>query len=129
MDGHLNINYCPKSTKEQYGRDDDNHKNILLSNLFPFSQSCASLVAQTVKNLPAMQMTWVGRIPWRRAQQPSPVFLLGEFHGQGSLMGYSPLGHKGSYTTERLTRFSPSYCEQSRTSPSGLVSGAKFLSL
>ena len=109
MDGHLNINYCPKSTKEQYGRDDDNHKNILLSNLFPFPQSWASLVAQTVKNLPAMQMTWVGRIPWRRAQQPSPVFLLGEFHGHGSLMGYSPLGHKGSYTTERLTLFSPSY--------------------
>ena len=61
MDGHLNINYCPKSTKEQYGRDDDNHKNILLSNLFPFPQPWASLVAQTVKNLPAMQVTWVGR--------------------------------------------------------------------
>ena len=37
MDGHLNINYCPNSTKEQYGRDDDNYKNILLSSLFPSS--------------------------------------------------------------------------------------------
>ena len=109
MDGHLNMNYCPKSTKEQYGRDDDNHKNILLSNLFPFSQSWASLVAQTVTNLPAMQVTWVGRIPWRRAWQPSPVFLLGEFHGQGTLVGYSPWGLKESDTTEQLTLFSPSY--------------------
>ena len=100
MDGHLNINYCPKSTKEQYGRDDDNHKNILLSNLFPFSQSCASLVAQTVKNLPAMQMTWVGRIPWRRAQQPTPVFLPGESHGQRSLAGYSQWGCEQSDMTE-----------------------------
>ena len=38
----------------------------------------ASLVAQLVKNLPAMQETWVGRIPWRRAWQPTPVFLPGE---------------------------------------------------
>jgi len=28
--------------------------------------------------------------PWRRAWQPIPVFLLGEFHGQRSLAGYSP---------------------------------------
>ena len=84
MDGHLNINYCPNSTKEQYGRDDDNGKNILLSSLFPSPQSWASRAAQTVKNLPAVQETWVGKMPWRRARQPTPVFLLGEFHGQGS---------------------------------------------
>ena len=33
---------------------------------------------------------WVGKIPWRRAQQPILVFLPGESHGQGSLAGYSP---------------------------------------
>ena len=33
---------------------------------------------------------WVGRIPWRRAWQPTPIFLPGEFHGQRSLAGYSP---------------------------------------
>ena len=42
----------------------------------------ASLVAQTVKNLPAMQKTWVqslgGEDPWRRAWQPTPVFVPGE---------------------------------------------------
>jgi len=33
---------------------------------------------------------WVRRIPWRRQWQPTPVFLPGEFHGQRSLVGYSP---------------------------------------
>ena len=31
---------------------------------------------------------WVRRVPWRRAWQPTPVFLPGEFHGQRSLVGY-----------------------------------------
>ena len=35
---------------------------------------------------------WVGKIPWRRAWQPTPAFLPGKFHGQRSLAGYSPLG-------------------------------------
>ena len=33
---------------------------------------------------------WVRNIPWRKKWQPTPVFLPGEFHGQRSLMGYSP---------------------------------------
>ena len=33
---------------------------------------------------------WVGKIPWRRAWQATPVFLPGESHGQRSLAGYSP---------------------------------------
>ena len=37
----------------------------------------------------------------RRKWQPTPIFLRGEFHGQGSLAGYSLWGHKESYTTER----------------------------
>ena len=39
---------------------------------------------------------WVGKIPWRRALQPIPVFLPGESHGHRSLAGYSPWGHKES---------------------------------
>jgi len=35
---------------------------------------------------------WVGTIPWRRAWQPTPVFLPGESQGQRSLAGYSPQG-------------------------------------
>ena len=56
-----------------------------------------------VKNLLAMQETWVGEIPWRRKRQPTPVFLLRVFYGQRSLVGYSPWDRKESYTTERLT--------------------------
>ena len=37
---------------------------------------------------------WVGKIPWHRKWQPTPVFLPGEFHGQKSLVGYSPQGRK-----------------------------------
>ena len=37
---------------------------------------------------------WVGKIPWRGAWQPTPVFLPGESHGQRNLAGYSPWGCK-----------------------------------
>ena len=37
---------------------------------------------------------WVGKIPRRWKQKPTPVFLPGEFHGQRSLVGYSPWSHK-----------------------------------
>ena len=49
------------------------------------------LVAQMVKNLPAMQRPgfdpWIRKIPWRREWLPTPVFLPGESHGQRSLVG------------------------------------------
>ena len=45
---------------------------------------------------------WVGKIPWRRKWQPTLVLLPGKFHGQRSLVGYSPRGRKGSDTTELL---------------------------
>ena len=66
----------------------------------------ASLVAQTVKRLPAMQDpgfdSWVGKIPWRRIWQSTPALLPGKSHGQRSLIGYSPWGRKESDTTEQL---------------------------
>ena len=43
---------------------------------------------------------WIGKISWRREWQPTPVFLPGEFHGQKSLVGYSPRGRKESDMTE-----------------------------
>ena len=45
---------------------------------------------------------WVGKIPWRWEWLPNPVFLPREFHGERSLGGYSPWGHKES-DTEQLT--------------------------
>ena len=44
--------------------------------------------------------SWVGKIPYRRAWRPTPVFLPGESHGQRSLVGFNPWGHKGLDTTE-----------------------------
>ena len=43
-----------------------------------------------------------GKISCRREWLPTPVFLPGESHGQGSLVGYSPRGRKESDMTERL---------------------------
>ena len=43
---------------------------------------------------------WVGKIPWRREWQPTPVFLPGESHRQRNLADYHPCGHKESDTTE-----------------------------
>ena len=65
------------------------------------------LVAQMVKNVPAMQDTWVRSLGWedpleKRMAKPTPVFLPGEFRGQRKLAGYSPWGRKELDTTERL---------------------------
>ena len=55
-----------------------------------------------VKNSPLMQemqmwvWSWVGKIPWRRKSQPTPVFLPRQSHGQRSLVGCSPWGRKES---------------------------------
>ena len=43
---------------------------------------------------------WVGKIPWRRAWQPTPVFLPGESQGWGSLVGFRLWGRTVSDTTD-----------------------------
>ena len=61
-----------------------------------------------VKNLPALQAMqqmgweypWVGKIPWRRAWQPIPMFLPGEFHGQRSPQATAHTVAKESDMTE-----------------------------
>ena len=45
---------------------------------------------------------WVGKIPWSRKCQPTPVCLPGKPHGWGSLADYNPWGHKESDTTKQL---------------------------
>ena len=45
-----------------------------------------------------------GRSPGEEKWQPTTVFLLGEFHGQRSLVGYSPWGRKVSDTTNTTTK-------------------------
>ena len=80
--------------------------SVSLSPRFICQVLWASLVAQMVKRLPAMGETQVWslgwEIPWRRKWQPTPELLPEKFHGQRSLVGYGPWGHKESDTTERL---------------------------
>ena len=81
-----------------------------------YSHDCDSQVylskAQMVKNLPAMQETWLWSLgredPWRREWQPTPLFLPGKSHGQRSLADFSWKGCKELDMTEQLTLdFSP----------------------
>ena len=63
-----------------------------------------SLKAQTVKNLPAMQKTLVLSLGWEDLlRKRMAAFLPGEFHGQRSLLGYSPQGCEESDTPGQLT--------------------------
>ena len=55
--------------------------------------------ARDIGSIPAS-----GRFPWRRTWQPTPVFLPGESHGQRSLVGYSPWGHRELDMAEQLSR-------------------------
>ena len=65
---------------------------------YPLQYSWASLLAQLVKNPPAMQETCFGKILWKRERLTTPVFWPGEFHGL-----YSPWGHK---ELDRIEQFS-----------------------
>ena len=68
------------------------------------STTWASLVAQSVKNLPKMQETRVQFLsqedPLEKKMATIPVFLPGQLHGQRSLVGHSTWGRKESDTTE-----------------------------
>ena len=61
-------------------------------------------MAHTVENLHKMQDTWVQSLDWedllKKGLASHTVFLPREFHGQRSLVGYSPWGHKESNMTE-----------------------------
>ena len=63
-----------------------------------------SLVAQSVKNLPAVQETWVRFLSWEDSLEKEMAthssILAGESHGQRRVAGYSPWGRKSQ------TRFS-----------------------
>ena len=77
-----------------------------LSSLFCLSVGCGVgfPASSVVNNLPANagdadSVLGSERFPWRKKWQPTPVFLPGKSHGQSSLAGYSPWGHKESDTT------------------------------
>ena len=70
-----------------------------------------------VKNPPTVRETWVQLVgwedPWRRAWQPTSMFLPRESHGQMILVGYGPWGQKESdmtkHISERYIAISPLY--------------------
>ena len=67
---------------------------------------------------------WVGKIPWSRKWQPTPVFLSGEFHGQRSLAGYT-IVHGVTKSRTGPSTLTHIYCEFLRKGNSMLT----FLSL
>ena len=73
---------------------------------YPLQYSWASLVAQMVNNLPAMQETWVLSLGWEEPLEEvmatTLLFLPGEFPWIEESAGYSPWGHKELDLTEQL---------------------------
>ena len=75
---------------------------------YPLQYSWAFLVAQTVKNLPTVQETWIRFLGWEDPLEESTATYSNILawripHGQRSLVGYSPWGYKESDMTERLS--------------------------
>ena len=64
--------------------------HVSLSKGFPSSSSDKEPSFQCRRHKRQGFHLWVGKIPWRKAWQPTPVFLSGESHRQRSLAGYSP---------------------------------------
>ena len=73
---------------------------------YPLQYSWTFFVAQLVKNLLTMQETWVQSLSWEdpleKEMATTPVFLPGKSHGQRSLAGHSPWGHKESDRTKAI---------------------------
>ena len=75
-------------------------KYLLTTLSFPGSANGKEPACQCRRDKRGGFNPWVGQISWRRAWQPTPVFLLGESHGQRNLAGYSPWDRKESDMTE-----------------------------
>ena len=81
-------------------KDQDTCPNCWHHNLWIIKLSKSSHTALVVKNMPADagdirdagSIPGLGRFPWRRTWQPTPVFFPGKSHGQRNLTGYSPQG-------------------------------------
>ena len=80
--------------------------NPPLSEGFPGGASGKGLACQCRRHKRCGFNPWLRKIPWRRARQPTPVFLPGESCAQRSLAGYSPQVHKELDTTE-MTQHAP----------------------
>ena len=77
--------------------------SVYLSTVLGFSCGSASRVCLQCRR-PRFD-SWVGRIPWKRKWQPTPVSLPEKFHGQKSLSGYSLVGRKELDTIEHTCTY------------------------
>ena len=84
---------------------------VLPSHSHPYFIQLGNVICQCKRRKRCRFDPWVWKIPWRRKCQPTPVFLLGESHGQKNLAGYSPWGHKELDTTERAQSRSKTFRE------------------
>ena len=78
-------------------------KKFAHSGLSPGGASDKEPTYQCRKHDRGVFSPWVGKIPWRKEWHTAPVFLPRKFHGQRSLLGYNPGGHKESDMTEQLS--------------------------
>ena len=67
---------------------------------FPSGSAGKELACQCRRYKRSQFYPWVGKVPWRRKGQPAPVLMPGKYHGQRSLVNYSPWCHKDSDMTE-----------------------------
>ena len=85
----------------------------LVSGVFPGDSTGTEHAFQCKRHNRHLFNPLVRKIPWRREWQPTPGALAGKFHGQTSLVGYSPWGCKESDMTEctctvsGVSRFGP----------------------
>ena len=81
----------------------------------------SSLVVQIVKNLSAIQETWVESLGWEdpleKEMAPAPVFFPEKSYGQRSLVGYSPRGHKESDMNECVHTYTHTHTQKLSYTP------------
>jgi len=92
---------CPSPTVHQRelmppGMNASSHQLLSFRNWmdFPGGASGTEPACQCRRHKKQGFNPWVGKIPWRSAWQPTPVFLPRESHGQRSLVGCSPQSYK-----------------------------------
>ena len=86
------------------------HSILNILGQFVWNWYCGELACQFRKCKRCGFNPWVWKIPWRRAQQPTPVFLPGNSHGQRSLAGYNPWGCEKSDKTEATQHTCTQFC-------------------
>ena len=77
------------------------HETLWLCGSWPFSGGKEPACKCRRSKIQSLN-PWVGKIPWSRKWQSTPLLLPGEFHGQRSLAGYSPQGHKDQTCLKQL---------------------------